>query len=94
MAIDCPECAYRNTGVTDSRPSLFSGFITTRRRRQCPKCRHRFTTYEASEAYFRALTVIQMKAIGGKISDSIIEKYFRQNAQGISETIAAEIERL
>jgi transcriptional repressor NrdR len=48
----CPFCGYKETQVTDKRDS--SGEkgkeeIETRRRRECLKCKKRFTTYERIE---------------------------------------------
>jgi transcriptional regulator NrdR family protein len=43
----CAKC-NKSTNVTDSR-SLRGG-ATIRRRRECPKCKGRFTTYEHREA--------------------------------------------
>lgn len=43
--IPCPSCGSRKTSVTDSRPTA-EGFPTTKRRRQCDTCAHRFTTIE------------------------------------------------
>ncbi len=40
----CPVCGNPNSKVVDSRPSEDSTNI--RRRRECLKCGHRFTTYE------------------------------------------------
>ena len=40
--MECPYCSSENTKVTDKRKSL-EGF---RRRRECLKCKKRFTTYE------------------------------------------------
>lgn len=40
----CPFCNYEDTRVIDSRPSEGK-----RRRRECPKCGKRFTTYEVVE---------------------------------------------
>jgi transcriptional repressor NrdR len=40
----CPYCQAPDTKVIDSRASR-EGF-SIRRRRQCPECEHRFTTYE------------------------------------------------
>ena len=45
----CPECGYLDSKVLDSRPSE-EGY-TIRRRRECYKCHHRFTTYEKIEEY-------------------------------------------
>lgn len=41
----CPFCNYEDTRVIDSRPSVGK----KRRRRECPKCGKRFTTYEVVE---------------------------------------------
>ena len=41
----CPFCGQDNTRVIDSRPSEGK----KRRRRECPKCAKRFTTYEVIE---------------------------------------------
>lgn len=42
--MNCPECQHQDSKVIDSRSSGPIG--TTRRRRVCLKCGHRFTTYE------------------------------------------------
>ncbi len=43
----CPFCGYKETNVIDSRES--SDGLVVRRRRECPKCKRRFTTYERVE---------------------------------------------
>lgn len=43
----CPSCAYKETKVIDSRLSKDGASI--RRRRECLKCKKRFTTYEYVE---------------------------------------------
>jgi transcriptional repressor NrdR len=43
----CPFCKHRDTRVIDSR--LSGDGDTIRRRRSCPKCDRRFTTYERVE---------------------------------------------
>jgi transcriptional repressor NrdR len=43
----CPFCGEDNTRVIDSRPA--DDNCSIRRRRQCDKCRKRFTTYEKIE---------------------------------------------
>ncbi len=43
----CPYCAHHDSRVIDSR-SVEEG-ASIRRRRECPKCGHRFTTYEKYE---------------------------------------------
>jgi len=44
----CPQCGSRDTRVVDSRDLDESA--TIRRRRECPACSTRFTTYERVEA--------------------------------------------
>lgn len=43
----CPNCGEPDTRVLDSRPTEDGQAI--RRRRECPVCQHRFTTYERYE---------------------------------------------
>ncbi len=43
----CPACHYKDTNVVDSR--MNSDGTSIRRRRKCPKCEERFTTYEYVE---------------------------------------------
>ena len=43
----CPGCGYIDTSVIDSRMSKDG--LAIRRRRECPKCATRFTTYERVE---------------------------------------------
>ncbi|MEN2765596.1 transcriptional regulator NrdR [Ornithinibacillus xuwenensis] len=43
----CSNCQYKNTKVLDSRPIEEGRSI--RRRRECEKCGHRFTTFERIE---------------------------------------------
>ena len=43
----CPACSHKDTNVVDSRMSSDGDSI--RRRRKCPKCEERFTTYEHIE---------------------------------------------
>ena len=51
----CPFCGNVDTAVKDSRPSEDNTSI--RRRRQCPECSGRFTTFERVQ--LRELTVIK-----------------------------------
>ncbi|MBF0570863.1 MAG: transcriptional repressor NrdR [Candidatus Omnitrophica bacterium] len=44
----CPSCSHKDTNVMDSRVN--SDGTSIRRRRKCPKCEERFTTYEYVEA--------------------------------------------
>lgn len=43
----CPFCGYQDSKVVDSRATISASAI--RRRRECLKCRKRFTTYETVE---------------------------------------------
>ncbi|MFA5820507.1 MAG: transcriptional regulator NrdR [Candidatus Gracilibacteria bacterium] len=43
----CPKCQHDDTRVLDSRES--EGHKSVRRRRECEKCKHRFTTFERIE---------------------------------------------
>lgn len=43
----CPFCGNLNTRVVDSRPGKIE--FEVRRRRECPECSERFTTYERVE---------------------------------------------
>lgn len=45
--MNCPFCRQPNTRVVDSRPAASGDAI--RRRRRCPRCQRRFTTYERAE---------------------------------------------
>ena len=51
----CPFCGHADTQVKDSRPSEDGAAI--RRRRACPECDSRFTTFERVQ--LRELTVIK-----------------------------------
>ena len=51
----CPFCAHEETQVKDSRPSDDAASI--RRRRSCPVCGGRFTTFE--RIHLRDLTVVK-----------------------------------
>src|SRR3546814_11301739 len=51
----CPFCGNEDTQVKDSRPTEDNSAI--RRRRQCPNCGARFTTFERVQ--LRELTVVQ-----------------------------------
>jgi transcriptional repressor NrdR len=51
----CPFCGHDDTQVKDSRPTEDSNAI--RRRRYCPSCQSRFTTFERVQ--LRELTVVK-----------------------------------
>src|SRR3989344_4380951 len=54
----CPYCSHPDTEVIETRDN--EDFSVTRRRRSCPKCEKRFTTYERVETV--PLTVIKKDA--------------------------------
>jgi len=58
--VRCQRCGKEGTRVVDSRPAREGAEI--RRRRQCPSCGHRFTTFERPEA----LHVVVIKRDGLK----------------------------
>ena len=51
----CPFCTHNETGVKDSRPTEDNSAI--RRRRECPECGQRFTSFERVQ--LRDLTVLK-----------------------------------
>ena len=51
----CPFCGFADTQVKDSRPA--EDGVSIRRRRQCPACGGRFTTFERVQ--LRELKVIK-----------------------------------
>ena len=51
----CPFCGHNDTQVKDSRPTEDN--TTIRRRRACPECGARFTTFE--RVHLRELTVVK-----------------------------------
>jgi transcriptional repressor NrdR len=55
----CPFCGFEDTQVKDSRPSEDGSSI--RRRRYCPKCDSRFTTFERVQ--LRELTVVKRDGV-------------------------------
>jgi len=65
----CPICGGDETRVIDSRPADQGTAI--RRRRQCPECGHRFTTYE------RNAPVVLVRKRGGRIEPFAPDKLQR-----------------
>jgi transcriptional repressor NrdR len=55
LPVKCPFCGHADTQVKDSRPS--EDGLTIRRRRFCPECNSRFTTFERVQ--LRELTVLK-----------------------------------
>ncbi|MCC7259570.1 MAG: transcriptional repressor NrdR [Alphaproteobacteria bacterium] len=55
----CPFCGHEDTQVKDSRPS--EDGMAIRRRRYCPECDSRFTTFERVQ--LRELTVVKKNGV-------------------------------
>jgi transcriptional repressor NrdR len=66
--VRCPGCGHEDTRVLESRLSHEGRAV--RRRRSCPECNYRFTTYEQEEAF-----IFQIKKRDGRI-----EAYQRDKA--------------
>ena len=56
----CPSCGFSDTKVIDSRP--VSDGSSIRRRRECPECQKRFTTFEMVES----VQIVVVKKNGSK----------------------------
>ena len=63
----CPNCGYNDSKVIDSRPTE----NRIRRRRECLKCKERFTTYEEIEN-----TPLMVTKKNGSVED------FKKHCQG------------
>jgi transcriptional repressor NrdR len=68
--VRCPGCGHEDTRVLESRLSHEGRSV--RRRRSCPDCNYRFTTYEQEEAF-----VFQIKKRDGRVEAYIPEKALR-----------------
>jgi len=72
----CPVCNNNNTNVVDSRP--VAGGMSVRRRRECDKCKYRFSTVEEVEL----LGIIVVK------QDGVRESYIREKLEnGIKRSL-------
>lgn len=56
----CPYCAFADSKVIDSRP--INEGTSIRRRRECPECQRRFTTFEVIES----VQIVVVKKDGSK----------------------------
>jgi transcriptional repressor NrdR len=66
----CPRCKFEDTSVIDSRLSEEGRAV--RRRRECPKCSHRFTTFERQE--LSSLIVVKRDGTSEPYSRSKLER--------------------
>lgn len=101
----CPYCENHDTRVVDSRPTEDGAVI--RRRRECPECEQRFTTYEKPEALMlmvikkdgRRQSFDRAKIINGLIracekrpvSLAVLEELADEIERGLSNMIEKEI---
>ena len=91
----CPFCGDQESKVVDSRHS--EDGLSIRRRRECSRCQHRFTTYEMVET----LPILVVKRNGSrqnfdknKIVNSMIRAFDKRRADIVElERIATEIEQ-
>ena len=91
----CPFCGDQESKVVDSRHS--EDGLSIRRRRECSRCQHRFTTYDTVEN----LPVLVVKRNGSrqnfdknKIVNSMIRAFDKRKADIVElERIATEIEQ-
>lgn len=65
----CPFCGHEDSKVTDSRNASETNAV--RRRRECLKCSHRFTTFETVDL------AMQVHKRDGRYEDFQIEKLIR-----------------
>ncbi|MFZ1946557.1 MAG: transcriptional regulator NrdR [bacterium] len=94
----CPACAFEEDKVIDSR-STKEGTVT-RRRRECLKCAHRFTTYEYVEP--EELAVVKKdgrredferrKILEGILKACEKRPIPRQKIEDVTDAIVAEIQ--
>jgi transcriptional repressor NrdR len=68
--VRCPGCGHEDTRVLESRLSHEGRAV--RRRRSCPDCNFRFTTYEQEEAF-----IFQIKKRDGRIEAYLRDKALR-----------------
>ena len=85
----CPFCGHEDTQVKDSRPTDDNSAI--RRRRYCPSCGSRFTTFERVQ--LRELTVV--KKNGQRVPSTATSSHARSRSRCASAPVDPErIERV
>jgi len=85
----CPVCSFDDSKVVDSRAAEDGGAI--RRRRECLRCQHRFTTYERVEEV--PLVVVKRSGVREPFDRSKIIHGVRLAATG-RPVSAAQLEEL
>ena len=85
----CPFCSFEDSRVIDSR-SVESG-ASIRRRRECPKCGRRFTTYEKYEE----TPLVEKRPVSTETVQDIAHEIERElRLKGESEVTSREIGEL
>jgi transcriptional repressor NrdR len=87
--MQCPFCKHLDTQVKDSRNT--DDDKTTRRRRQCLKCKARFTTFE--RAQLKELFVIKRSGVKKKFNkDKIVTSVLTAiRKRNVSDTVVEQI---
>lgn len=69
--MNCPKCGFDKSFIVNSRKAANE----TRRRHQCEKCKHRWTTYEVMEKIYKDA---KFKMIFQKKMEILIKTYLNQ----------------
>ena len=90
----CPKCKSLQGRVTDSR-TLQSGTIT-RRRRECKKCEHRYSTYEKIENRLIIIkegekNTLKKETIQEEINCSVGNQLSKKKIQKLAKEIQEEL---
>lgn len=93
----CPKCGCEESKVVDSRPS--ENYDSIRRRRECVKCGHRFTTYERREEMpllvvkrdGRKETFDRLKLMRGLITATVKRNVPLEQLEGLIDDIENEL---
>ncbi len=80
--MECPVCRNDDSRVIDSRPA--DGGRAIRRRRLCPACGHRFTTYE------RPAPVLNVRKRNGRVEPFDSQKVRRGIAAALADRPVSE----
>ncbi len=84
----CPFCSYEDSKVLDSRPTNEGTAI--RRRRECLRCKKRFTTYEKIEEKSCEKRPVSLSQIEG-LADSVEEKLMSTMKKEVSSNEVGEL---
>lgn len=79
----CPRCGLRQSYVLDKRTT--GDGAVTRRRRECPDCGQRFTTYERVAAEADEATVLRVNAV------DLADGYYWWRKDGTESWVLAEV---